>query len=87
MSVSSDYDLTGQLAAAFDAAFDDIDRVSMLILTRDPPRPGPSNEAALVVIKGHQEIEAFRRWARAQRLLTDTDSGMGTAIRRQGSMS
>lgn len=78
--LAADFGLTGQLGRIVTAAEGDPDRVSMLTLTDDPPKAGPSNRAAIVLIRGHQEIEAFRRWARSQKLLADGDTGMLAAL-------
>lgn len=71
------YGFKGQLARIVKAAMKDNDRVSMLKCGETEQRP----EFAVVVIKGHQEVEAFRRWAAGQRLLTPGhDSGMLEAV-------
>lgn len=60
------YGLKGQLARLVVAARRDTDQVSMLVCGPTPARP----DFAVVVIKGHQEVEAFRRWAEGQKIFT-----------------
>ena len=78
MTLAKRYDLTGQLARIVTAAERDPDSVAMLTLGGDVA--GPDNEAAIVVIKGHREIELFRVWARRNELLTFNDTGMAKAL-------
>ncbi|NIR31685.1 MAG: hypothetical protein GWN84_20710 [Gammaproteobacteria bacterium] len=73
---STDFGLTGQLGDMVDAAVRDPDRVSMMTLGEPH-----DHELSIVVIKGRQNIEAFRRWAEAQKLLDrGRDSGMVSAV-------
>ena len=80
-TIARRYGFTGQLRRIAEAAERDEEQVSMMTLS-PIGKPGADNELAVVVIKGHQEIEAFRRWARAQKLLGDSDCGMVSAMER-----
>ena len=79
MTAAKRFGLTGQLRRIVEAAERDDDRVSMMTLS-PKGRAGPDNELAVVVIKGDQVIEVFRRWARSHNRLGDGDSGMVDAI-------
>lgn len=76
-----DYGLKGQLARIVQCAIEDTDRVSMLTLGGT----AKASELSIVVIKGHQEIEAFRQWAERQGLYKRSkDSGMGAVFTKEG---
>jgi hypothetical protein len=76
MLLAETYGLTGQLAAIVGAAELDPDPVSMLTLGEDPSHC----EACVVVLKGQDTVTLFREWAKRNRVLGDTGSGMLKAL-------
>lgn len=63
------YELSGDLAEILAHAEEDTDRVSMLTLGDKG-----HSEAAIVIIKGHAEIELFRQWAERNKIFNRESS-------------